>query len=110
MRPIPGTRWRTIAIAQSTPNAVFSGTATTVISSVSFSACTAVALLIAAQNGCQPCSNARQKMSDTGATRIAARYASENVLTVMTCGPASETADPEEDRERDDEHQQRERS
>src|SRR4051794_6407410 len=106
---MPGTRWRTIAIAQRMPNAVFSGTATTVISSVSFSACTAVGFEIAAQNGRQPCSKARQKMSDTGATRIVARYASESVLTVMTGGPAAEAADSEEDAERDDEHQERER-
>ncbi len=55
------------------PKIVFSGTATSVISSVSFNACTASGFEIAAQNGCQPCSNARQKMRLTGATRITAR-------------------------------------
>ena len=56
---MPGIRWRTIASPQSTPKTVFSGTATIVISIVSFSACTAVGFEIADQNGPRPCSNAR---------------------------------------------------
>src|SRR6266550_1287549 len=74
---MPGMRCRTIASAQRTPRIVLSGTATSAISSVSFRAWTANGLEIAAQNGCHPCSNARQKISATGATRITARYASE---------------------------------
>ena len=70
---MPGIRCRTIASAQRTPKIVFSGTATTATSSVSFSACTASGFEIAAQNGWKPCSNARQKISPTGATRITAR-------------------------------------
>ena len=55
------------------PKAVFSGTTTIVTITVSFSACTAYGFEIASQNGPSPCSNARQKMIDTGATRITAR-------------------------------------
>ena len=55
------------------PKAVLAGRRSSVISSVSFSACTAFGFEIAAQNGCTPCSNARQKMSPTGAIRMIAR-------------------------------------
>src|SRR6266576_5767267 len=111
---MPGMRWRTIASAQRTPKIVLSGTATAAISTVSFSANTANGLEIAAQNGCHPCSNARQKISTTGATRITARYASDvrriPCLTVMPSRPAAEGADRKEDTERDHEQQHRERS
>src|SRR4051794_27942633 len=110
---MPGMRCRTIASAQRTPKIVLSGTATSAISSVSFSAKTANGLEIAAQNGCHPCSNARQKIRATGATRITARYASDvtriEYLAVMTGRPAAERADRKEDAERDHEQQQRER-
>ena len=62
-----------MASAQRTPNAVFSGTEIAAISSVSLSACTAFAFEIADQNGCSPCSKARQKMSATGPIRMIAR-------------------------------------
>src|SRR3954447_9508235 len=107
-------RCRTIASAQRIPKIVLSGTATTATSRVSFSACTASGFETAAQNGCHPCSNARQKISPTGATRITARYASDvrriPCLTVMASRPAAERADREEDTERDHEQQHRERS
>src|SRR5579884_3321518 len=105
---MPGRRRRTIAIAQRIPNAVFSGTVIAVTSAVSFSAATAVGLETADQNGCQPCSNARQKMSATGATSSAPRYVSELSLTIMARRPPPETADAEQHGERRDEHQQRE--
>src|SRR4051794_27848308 len=110
---MPGMRCRTIASAQRTPKIVLSGTATSAISSVSFSAKTANGLEIAAQNGCHPCSNARQKISPTGATRITARYASDvtrtEYLAVMTGGVASKGSDRQEHAERDREQQHRER-
>src|ERR1700704_5362581 len=106
---MPGNRCRTIASAQRTPNTVFSGTAASVTSTVSFSAWTAVGFEIACQKGTTPCSNARQKIKPTGAIRISARYASDPVrttrLAVMTRGPTAQAADSEEDAERDHEHE-----
>src|SRR5437868_3171574 len=111
--PMPGMRCRTIASAQRTPKIVLSGTATSAISSVSFRAWTANGLEIAAQNGCHPCSNARQKISATGATRITARYASEVIrieyLAIMAGRVAAERADSKQDTERDREQQHGER-
>src|SRR6478736_4629620 len=112
-RPMPGKRCRTIAIPQSTPKAVLSGTATIATSSVSFRACTASGFEIASQNGCRPCSNARQKMSATGATRITSRYTSDPKrimrLAVIAHRPATHAADREKHREGDQEQQHRER-
>src|SRR6476469_294272 len=111
--PMPGMRCRTMASAQRMPKIVLSGTATSAISSVSFSANTANGLVIAAQNGCHPCSNARQKINPTGATRITTRYASEvmriEYLTVMPSRPAAERTDRQQDTERDREQQHRKR-
>src|SRR5205807_6919935 len=111
---MPGMRCRTIASAQRTPKIVLSGTATSAISSVSFRAWTANGLEIAAQNGCHPCSNARQKISATGATRITERYASEvtriEYLAIMAGRVAAKGADRQEHTERDHEQQHRERS
>src|SRR5437588_1190364 len=110
---MPGMRCRTIASAQRTPKIVLSGTATSAISSVIFRAKRAKGLHIAAQNGCHPCSNARQKIRVTGATRITTRYASDvtriEYLAIMAGRPAAERADRKQDAERDHEQQQRER-
>src|SRR5207249_1883571 len=98
---------------QRMPNTVFSGTAASVTSTVSFSACTASGFEIARQKGPRPCSNARQKIRPTGAIRISARYASDpkrvTRLAVMTRRQPAQAADSEKDAERDDEHQHGER-
>src|SRR5665213_1876622 len=111
--PMPGNRCRTMARPQRIPNTVLSGTATIATSSVSFSACTAVGFEIAAQNGCKPCSNARQKMRHTGATRMITRYPSDpkriRYLPIMAHRPTSQAADREQHRERDHEQQHGER-
>src|SRR4051812_43266902 len=110
---MPGTRCRTMAIPQRIPNAVLSGTVISVTTSVSLSACTAAGFEIAAQNGSRPCSNARQKMSAIGATRITARYASDPkrivYLAIMARCPPPQAADAEEDAEGHDQHEQRKR-
>src|SRR3954453_18772780 len=109
---MPGTRCRTMAIPQRIPNAVLSGTVISVTTRVSLSACTAAGFEIAAQNGSSPCSNARQKMSTIGATRMTARYASEPkrivYLAIMARRPPPQAADPEQHAERDDQHEERE--
>src|ERR1700752_2781674 len=104
---MPGMRFRTIASPQRIPKIVFSGTATIATSIVSFSACTAIGFKIAAQNGRQPPSNARQKRSPTGGAGVTAREPSDPERTMrqaaMGSGPAAQAADREEHGERDDE-------
>src|SRR5215471_18922693 len=93
------------------PKAVLSGTTTSAISSVSFSACTAFGFDTASQNGPSPCSNARQKISATGATRMTPTYASDvkrtAYLPIMAHRPVPHGADHEEDAERDQEQEHR---
>src|SRR5580765_7745859 len=111
--PLPGKRWRTIASAQTMPNTVFSGTAIAAIFSVSQNACFASGVVTESHAGPTPCSNARQKTSPTGMSRIAARYRSTPtrrlILAIMPRRPAAERADQEQGRERDQEQDERER-
>jgi hypothetical protein len=56
-----------------TPKSVFAGTAISVIRIVIANACFAAGVVTAAQAGPTPCSKARQKTSETGATSSTAR-------------------------------------
>src|SRR5215216_7664296 len=70
----PGNRWRTRTTAQAIPNTVFRGTAMAAISSVSWSAWSASAVVTACHTGTMPSPKARQTTAPTGTSRIMARY------------------------------------
>src|SRR4051812_44483780 len=112
-RPLPRKLRRTIARAQSTPKIVFNGTAMSASSSVSQSACLALGVVTASHAGPKPSSKVRQKTSPTGTSRIAARYASTPMrrltLAIMPRRPAAQSADDEQDGERDREQHERKR-
>src|SRR5439155_1212981 len=71
--PLPGKRFRTIASAQTIPNAVFSGTAIAVTISVSSKACTVFGALSVDQKLPKPCSNVRQNTIVSGPSSTTAR-------------------------------------
>ena len=69
----PGTRRRTRISAATTPKIAFSGTAMAVMMSVSWRACRASGVVTASHAAPIPSSNAFQKTSASGATRMTAR-------------------------------------
>ena len=70
---LPQNLRRTMAMAQTIPNTVFTGTAMAVMMSVSFSAWIVSGVVSAFQAGAKPSSNVRQNTRASGPTRIAVR-------------------------------------
>ena len=70
---LPGNLRRTMAIAQTMPNTVFTGTAIAVMINVSLKAWIVSGVVSASHAGANPSSNVRQKTIASGPTRITVR-------------------------------------